>query len=437
MEDEALANERAKNVPNSQPASQTSKMHHTSARQHSNTSSQKCQTFSSSDSLSFLPSLGVQEVDSRLLESLELLKMFPPAGDEGLLMMTAANSSVSTKSPSLAVTAILVTVYVLSGCSQPLLVTVLRQAGLADPSCQLYMLFYYLGPASAIFMVIKDHLVWPSKITIMKACGISLFDIGAQTMNYTGASMAGPTIFSIIYSSVTIWAALYSQVFLGRLMDVSQWAAVVAVFAGLVLTATDSIELGPGVLHGAMLVAVGSSLHGLFYVMSESVMTNGDERLSVEHNCAVQGITASFCFLVWQMVYTLPRFDDKIWEPMQLAGTSIWKGLGLLTLFALVSFLHSITFFHTLRHLPGGSTSAAVFKGLQAVLVFVFTDWAYCGRFGGEEMCFSRSKFISLVTVAGGVLWYGLATKRSAKNGSRGQSGGYERIDGAGPEHGE
>jgi hypothetical protein len=169
-------------------------------------------------------------------------------------------------------------------------------------------------------------------------------------------------------------------------------------------------------------------MHGLFYVMSEAVMTVGEEKLSVPQNCAVQGLTASFSFLLWQLVYTAPRFDEKIWEPMQKANTSLLEGLGILGLFAMVSFIHSITFYHALRYLPGGSTSAGVFKGLQAVLVFLFTDWAYCGRIGGNEMCFSRTKFLSLVTVAGGVVWYGLATKERETSGSRGKADGYERI---------
>ena len=97
----------------------------------------------------------------------------------------------------------------------------LRQASLADPECQLYMLFYYLGTASAIFLIIFEKDVsWPSSRAIFETCGIALFDIIAQMMNYTGASMAGPTIFAIVYSSVTAWAALYSQLILGRRMDV-------------------------------------------------------------------------------------------------------------------------------------------------------------------------------------------------------------------------
>lgn len=90
--------------------------------------------------------------------------------------------------------------YILSGCSQPLLMTLLKDAGVADPTCQLYMFFYYLGPAFFVFSLVGDQSDWPSKRAIIKAVGIALFDIVAAAMNYTGASMAGPTIFAIVYS---------------------------------------------------------------------------------------------------------------------------------------------------------------------------------------------------------------------------------------------
>ena len=61
--------------------------------------------------------------------------------------------------------------YVLSGCSQPLIVTLLKEAGLADPTCQIYMLFYYLTPAIFIFPLLLREPKWPSRYTSVKACG--------------------------------------------------------------------------------------------------------------------------------------------------------------------------------------------------------------------------------------------------------------------------
>ena len=98
---------------------------------------------------------------------------------------------------------------------------------------------------------------------------IALIDICAQAMNYTGATMAGPTIFAIIYSSVTVWAALYSRLLLSRKMNYTQWGAVFVVFLGLLITAFNSVALGPGVFRGSCLVVFGSSLHAMTYVLSE------------------------------------------------------------------------------------------------------------------------------------------------------------------------
>ena len=70
------------------------------------------------------------------------------------------------------------------------------------------------------------------------------------------------------------------------------------------------------------------------------------------------------------------------------------------------------------RGLQGSTGGLGIpFHGLGVL----WTDWR-------NEMCFSRTKFLSLVTVAGGVVWYGLATKERETSGSRGKADGYERI---------
>jgi len=113
------------------------------------------------------------------------------------------------------------------------------------------MFFYTLGPSSLMITLFHDYkynnIQWPSRSVVIKATCISMFDIVAQGMNYTGASMAGPTVFAIVYSSVTIWTAVFSRIFLHRLLTIWQWLAVVLVFGGLTITASDSSRLGPDV----------------------------------------------------------------------------------------------------------------------------------------------------------------------------------------------
>eukprot|EP00536_Pseudo-nitzschia_multiseries_P000452 jgi/Psemu1/321610/estExt_fgenesh1_pg.C_60011 len=268
--------------------------------------------------------------------------------------------------------------YVLSGCCQPLIVTLIKAA----------------------------------RHTIYKACGCALWDIGSMTLNYTGATMSGPTIFAIIYSSVTIWTAIFSQILLGRKMNIWQWMTVFIVFGGLAITALDSSNMGRNVVTGSMYIFLGSAMHGLTYVMCEAVMTVGDEKVTAVQNNLVQGGFAGGMFLLWQLVYTVPH-SSEITVPMQKSGTSLWYALVLLGAFGMSNVVHSYTYFHTLLHFPLGATSAGVMKGLQAVLVFVITDIFYCNNIGGSEMCFSMAKFCSLIIVSGGVLGYGYTTKVS------------------------
>ena len=293
--------------------------------------------------------------------------------------------------------------------------TVVKNAGLADPSCQIYMLFYYLGPAFVAFTLIpysrtRIGITQPlSKWTILKSASIAIIDIFAQTLNYTGSTLSGPSIFSIIYSSVTIWTALYSRLLLARRQSCIQWTGIIVVFLGLVVTATNSVQFGPDTFRGAIMVMVGSSAHALTYVLSEIVMVKG-ETISSRQNCAIQGLVACFAYLLWQVFYTRPHFHDLVAEPMEEKGTSASGAIKLLLSLSASNFIHALSFFHTLKYYPGGATSTGVMKGLQAVLVFVFTSLVFCGRYGSDEMCFSESKFASLCIVIGGVFLFGMAS---------------------------
>jgi len=353
--------------------------------------------------------------------------------------------------------------YVLSGSTQPLLMTLVKQSGLGDPTCQLYMLFYYLGPAlvslrfcipSSLRRTTTDDSNnsrpsatptrrRPSRNAVLRSAGIASVDIVAQAMNYTGSTFCGPTIFAIIYSSVTIWTALFSRVILARTLNGVQWMGVCVVFSGLCITAWDSAALGEEVLKGAVLVFMGSTVHAMTYVLSEAIMTkkvtnegsSGDnnnkhdsssddnEQLGVTENCAVQGLVACFVYLTWQCLYTLPRFQERIVQPAHASGTSLTRALLILGGIGGSNLIHALSFFYTLKCFPGGATSAGVMKGLQAVLVFVFTSVVYCDTSSSDgmgEMCFTKIKFVSLVVVVGGVLLFAIGTdagrKRSVAN---------------------
>lgn len=314
-------------------------------------------------------------------------------------------------------------IYVISGICQPLLMTKCKKSGLADSSAQLYMLFYYAGPSLLLIRVfyerkngdIDGESLGPSVAVVLKACAIALLDTLAQSLNYTGAGMTGATIFSVIYSSVTVWTAVYARVFLGRRLSTMQWVAIAIVFLGLCITARSSASLGRGIVIGTALTLLGSSLHGGTYVMSEFIMTQKQriqsstchrrQYLLPHENSAIQALVAFSGFLSWQIFYTLPRWAELIDDPMKAAGTGRTEALLVLLAFAGANLFHSYSFYYTLANYPGGSTSAGVLKGLQAALVFILAHWIFCDA-DNPGMCFSISKLFSLIIVGTGVVLY-------------------------------
>lgn len=193
---------------------------------------------------------------------------------------------------------------------------------------------------------------------------INEFHLFHIRLNYTGASLAGPTLFAIIYSSVTIWAAIFSILILYRELNSVQWYGIIFVFFGLVITATDSINFGPDVFRGTVYVFLGSMVHGLVYALNEYLMKpkrlvkkrsstevytcNYSEYLSANMNCSFQMGVAFFGSLIWQLTYTSKHFTESILIPMEKAGTTLTQGMALLFLFALTSFVsigHCLYFF--------------------------------------------------------------------------------------------
>jgi hypothetical protein len=124
------------------------------------------------------------------------------------------------------------------------------------------------------------------------------------------------------------------------------------VFAGLALTASESLNLAPTVMHGTVLVAFGSVMHAGSYVMSEAIMS-GQDGLSVLQNSGLQGLVAMILLLSWQFIYTAPRWDQIIDVPAKEAGTSLALALGIMMSFAVANLVHSFTFFFTIKHKKG------------------------------------------------------------------------------------
>jgi hypothetical protein len=88
------------------------------------------------------------------------------------------------------------------------------------------------------------------------------------------------------------------------------------------------------------------------------------EPISVRANCAIQSIVACLAFLMWQIVYKLPRFQSLILDEMNALGTTPFHDLCISISTTGANVVHSVAFFRTLKDFLGGATSAGVLNGL-------------------------------------------------------------------------
>mmetsp|Transcript_51494 Transcript_51494/g.122456 ORF Transcript_51494/g.122456 Transcript_51494/m.122456 type:complete len:348 (-) Transcript_51494:177-1220(-) len=308
------------------------------------------------------------------------------------------------------------TAYLVSGVSQPLVMSAVKHAGLGDTSCQIYMLPYYVGmiACGALGPPLKE---WKWKELGLHRCVITaLLGAVAQNLNYAGNMHAGSSIFAVVYSSVTIWSAVFSRVFLNKVLTRDQWVGVWLVFIGLAMTGIGARSSGDHVFRGAVMILCGAGLHAMTHVMSEALSSSNYGKVHPAMNCCVQGITSTIVVGAWQLVYTMRSdvWESQVIAPAQAAGTSVTDAVILLAGVALGNLVHAGAFFFLLANI--GAISASVLKGLQAVFVFGLSHLLFCGK--DPAQCITQLKFASLVVVLGGVYLYQQATQK-AKSGKK------------------
>ena len=154
-----------------------------------------------------------------------------------------------------------------------------------------------------------------------------------------------------------------------------------------------------------------------------------DDPVLPEAVSALMGFAGVAVFGGWQLIYTLPRFDELVVQQIAAHGGHTGAILGAYAALTLASLVHAVTFYHLVGRI--GSVTAGVMKGCQATAVFVAAHALFCGT--QPTQCFTPSKAWSLVLVVSGTVTYAISqleqNKKSA-NRNPGEPRISESIDG-------
>jgi drug/metabolite transporter (DMT)-like permease len=216
---------------------------------------------------------------------------------------------------------------------------------------------------------------------------------------------AGSAIFTVIYSSVTAYTAMFSYFFFGRALHYMQWSGVSLVVIGLTsssLGSTVGADDDGQVAVGICMIMVGSMFHSMVYIISESILARTKNPIAPEALGSLLGMLGATFYGTWQLVYTLPNYRTLVVDQIRLHNGSPHVIVVTYVALVVMNLVHSVCFFNLISAL--GSTTTGVMKGIQSVLVFVISHYAFCSFQASQ--CFSPAKGLSLIVVVCGVLMY-------------------------------
>jgi len=324
------------------------------------------------------------------------------------------NSFIDTYLPLLKQPFLLLTVlgYIGTGMFQPLVMDVLKYNGAAQVEGFVYNVPLYVG---LVVMI----LVYPRAATIGRVPWgwvllLDVMDILAMAGCYGGNLLAGSLIYTTIYSSVTIWCALFSVIFLRKRLGFLQWLGCVLVTVGVALSAIEaSSDKNKYIFLGAVILIIGTMIHSSTYIMSDYIL-HLPNPIRGELLCSLNGIGGLIGFTIWVLAYTLPRWDEIVTSNVKKENgnwTVIWLSYGAS---AVLAGVHAVCFFKTIKHM--GAVSAAVCKGLQACGVFFLAHIFFCDEKNPEREgnCFTIAKGISFGVVLIGVIIYSISTSKKS-----------------------
>ena len=173
----------------------------------------------------------------------------------------------------------LVAIFVGSGVMQPLLISTLGYNGAYDRSTLLFLLPNYVGMTLAAFL--RGDVFSTGTFPKRRLAVLSVIDVISQFLCQYGLTLAGSSLYIVIYSSCTIWIALEARLLLNRRLAVAQWAGCTIVVAGLAITggniaSTLGDKSGAEIALGACMILCGSVSHALTWVLVEQVLTEPD-----------------------------------------------------------------------------------------------------------------------------------------------------------------
>ena len=295
---------------------------------------------------------------------------------------------------------ILITLFVASGISTPLITELIRANGGYFKYSMLIALPLCIGQSCAILTNWKSRFTgiirWRYIILI------SLMDMISYALNIHGLIYAGSVTYTIVHTSLTVYTAAFSMIFFDIELSRIQLIGVSVTIFGLILAIINAESDGAEVLFGTILILIGTLIHSLTYIATEYVLIKVDDAISPELLCSISGFIPALFYATWQVVYTIPNYEQVIVHSIESAHGNVDIVILCYTLLGLAAFVHSTLFYFLIHSL--GSTMTSSSKIIQALIIFVASHYAFCPA--RKSQCLTTSKAVSFAATLLGIAMY-------------------------------
>ena len=234
----------------------------------------------------------------------------------------------------------------------------------------------------------------------------ALCDFSGYIVRTIGLSYCGSGLFQVAFSSVAIWSALYSRVFLKTPISCVQWIGIAVVTLGLAISPLSSLSASDSPLTGILLTLVGAQFYALSYVINEYIMSVPGNKGSREI-CKRIGIINTMISLVIIAVDTYPHREALVLSPLREKKASFGDLIQSFFFYVGSHFVHSWALFSVQGLL--GAVWTGLLQCIRACAVFLVSGYLYCGS--DANQCLTLSKGLATVFVCTGIVIFNYGKK--------------------------
>ncbi|CAG8635621.1 92_t:CDS:2, partial [Scutellospora calospora] len=241
----------------------------------------------------------------------------------------------------------------------------------------------------------------------------SLLDVTANFALTIGFFYVGSGMFQVIYSSVVIWCAILSFIFLGRKLLLVQSLCIIGVFIGLALSALGisqneedqhttpppATATGPTVLHsfnmsstmfGMILTSFATFGYACVYVVSDQIFVvrvPNELPPSPERACFLVGSCCSCLSMLYVIFHTIPNWNSLVTEEIAKKAEHIDTFTIIIIYLVLIfaSFIHNLAYYQLIKRI--GNVSTGLLNSIRAIVVFGLSHTMFCEFDSGQ--CFN------------------------------------------------